>query len=88
MVRDPTCGRRRRYIEKRWEAGDRVTGFSMGLFGHYAPRCSPRIPVGHSVAAIEKVSAGPGRLWIVVQSTRGGLPERMQRWLERTARTS
>ena len=71
-----------RYVERNWMPGDRVTGSSMGRFGYYAPKCSPRIPLPHdSIQKLEKLSAGNGRLWIVVQSTRGGLREALRRWL-------
>jgi hypothetical protein len=70
------------YVEANWLLGDRVTGFSMGLFGHYAPHCSPRIPLPFdSIPKLEELSADSGRLWIVVQSTRGGLREDLRRWL-------
>ena len=71
-----------RYVERNWLPGDRVTGSSMGRFGHYAPNCSPRIPLPPDfIQKLEELSADNGRLWIVVQSTRGGLREDLRRWL-------
>ncbi len=71
-----------RYVEKNWQPGDRVAGFSMGLFGHYAPHCDPRIPLpADARETLESLAAGKGRLWIVLQSARGGLSEDLRRWL-------
>ena len=71
-----------RYVEKNWQPGDRVAGFSMGLFGHYVPHCDPRIPLpADARETLESLAAGKGRLWIVLQSARGGLSEDLRRWL-------
>ncbi len=72
-----------RYVQKNWSAGDRVTGPAMGLFLHYAPGCEPAIPLTFSdqVSQLEKLAAGPGRLWIVLKSGRAGLSEQVGRWL-------
>lgn len=72
-----------RYVETNWREGDRVTGFSMGTFRHYAPRCRPTIPLSpvDAVSEIQTLRAEHGRLWIVVESARSGLPEGLRRWL-------
>lgn len=71
------------FIKKNWTPGDRVTGSSMGTFRYYASGCcEPIIP--QSLAAVpqlKELTKTPGRLWIVVQYGRGGLPEDTQRWL-------
>ena len=71
-----------RFVEKNWRPGDRVAGFSMGLFGHYAPNCNPRIPLpADATKKLETLAAKKGRFWVVVQSARGGLSEDLRRWL-------
>jgi hypothetical protein len=71
------------YVAAHWRDGDRVTGFSMGTIEHYAPRCRPAIPLSPSKAVpeLQSLRAGPGRLWIIVESARSGLPEELRRWL-------
>ena len=71
------------YVKKNWIVGDRVTGFSMGLFRHYAKGYEPTIPLGYddTISELKELTSGKGRLWIVVESTRGGLPEDLHHWL-------
>jgi hypothetical protein len=72
-----------RYVDAHWQVGDRLTGFSMGTVGHYAPRCRPTIPLWptSSASQLQTLAAEHGRLWIVVESARSGLPEELRRWL-------
>ncbi|MCI0561065.1 MAG: hypothetical protein MN733_21470, partial [Nitrososphaera sp.] len=71
------------FIKKNWMLGDRVTGYSMGTFRYYtAGCCEPTIPLSFAaVPQLRVLTKTPGRLWIVVESGRGGLPEDTQRWL-------
>jgi hypothetical protein len=71
------------YVKTHWQTGDRVTGYSMGLFAHYARGCRPTIPLPSSdtTAKLDELTRGQGRLWIVVQSGRSGLSEALRRWL-------
>jgi hypothetical protein len=34
-----------------------------------------------AITVLRQLAAGHGRLWVVVGSTRGGLPDGLQRWL-------
>jgi hypothetical protein len=72
-----------RYVKDNWLAGDRVAGFSLGLFCHYADESHPVIPLSGSsaVAQLQKLADGRGRVWIVLKSNRSGLPDDLQRWL-------
>jgi hypothetical protein len=71
------------YVKEHWQTGDRVTGFSMGLFGHYAEGCQPAIPLPQSgaVAKLNELAAGKGRVWVVLESNRLGLADDTRRWL-------
>jgi hypothetical protein len=71
------------YVRRNWQAGDRVTGFAMGLFRHYAQGCEPAIPLAptRAVEELNKLADGKGRVWVVVESYRAGLPEDTRRWL-------
>jgi len=71
------------YVTENWQAGDRVTGFSMGLFGHYAKGCEPAIPLPplKAVAKLNELADGKGRVWVLVQSCRAGLSKDIRRWL-------
>jgi hypothetical protein len=71
------------YVKNHWQPGDRVTGFSVGLFCYYAPGCEPAIALPPTQAApkLAELADGKGRLWVVVQSGRSGLPEDLRKWL-------
>jgi len=72
-----------RYVEKNWQAGDRVAGFSIGLLKHYAEGCEPAIPLSetNAVARLEELADGHGRVWVVLRSNRSGLSEDLFRWV-------
>ena len=71
------------YVEKHWQPGDRVTGFWIDVFSHYAEDSLPAIslPDSGDVDVLNKLADGKSRLWVVVQSSRSGLPEKVRRWL-------
>lgn len=73
------------YIRDHWSPGDRVTGYSMGLFQYYSRGCcEPTIPLPlttNSVPQLQQLGAGSGRLWVVLENTRWGLDPQTQRWL-------
>ena len=70
-----------RFVADRIEPGDRITARSASLFTHYAPACTAE-PLGvATIDSLRKQTARPGRLWIVIQSARGGLPDDVRAWL-------
>ena len=72
------------YVAEHWHPGDRVASVRLETFQYYAPNREPafQLPSGdEATAALDRLAAGPGRLWIVVDSTRGGLPAALQGWL-------
>jgi Dolichyl-phosphate-mannose-protein mannosyltransferase len=72
-----------RFVADHAKSGDRVTARSAALFTHYAPEHAAQ-PLGSStVASLQKQTLAGGRLWIVVQNWRGGLPEEERAWLDR-----
>ncbi|MDR2440170.1 MAG: hypothetical protein LBE12_12495 [Planctomycetaceae bacterium] len=80
-----------RYVAEHWEQGDRLTGFSMGTAKYYIPEITSAIPLRTNKTA-EKLQeildtdiGGNSRLWIVLQSTRGGLDQDLRQWLSRNA---
>lgn len=73
------------YVKSHWQAGDRVAGTAMGRFRYYAQGYAPTIPLAPGAAAIPKLKDlinSQGRLWIVLESQRGGIPEELDRWLQ------
>jgi hypothetical protein len=73
------------YVRDHWSPGDRVTGYSMGLFRFYSRGCcEPAIPLPlstNSVPQLQRLGAESGRLWVVLENTRWGLDPQTQRWL-------
>jgi hypothetical protein len=72
------------YVRDHWQAGDRVTGYSMGLFQYYSGGCCEAVtplPLSDSVPVLEHLSATGGRLWVVLENTRWGLEPQTQQWL-------
>jgi hypothetical protein len=70
------------YVAKNWQPGDRVAAVSAGLLEHYAKLDTPPVPISReSVDALKRAAEGPGRLWIVMPSNRGGKPEAVREWL-------
>jgi hypothetical protein len=84
------------YVAQNWQDGDRITGFMMGAAEYYIPDCSPRIPLRdynipeklQEIIDSNKIDSNKenkGRLWVVVQSSRGGLDPNLKRWLAQNA---
>jgi hypothetical protein len=73
------------HVEKCWQPGDRVAAFSEDKVAHYAPSCKPfhHLREADPLAKIRELVAEEGRLWIVANSSRGGLREDLSRWLSR-----
>ncbi|HXW75187.1 MAG TPA: glycosyltransferase family 39 protein [Steroidobacteraceae bacterium] len=71
------------YVRQHWSPGDRVAGYSVGLFRHYSDGCcEPAIALRpDSAAQLARLAAEGGRLWVVLENTRSGLPPQVQRWL-------
>jgi len=70
------------YIAKNWRSGDRVTGYAMGGFRHYAPGYEPAIPfAADPLETIHELLKDNQRVWIIVQSYRGGLPPDLEHYL-------
>jgi hypothetical protein len=73
------------YVRSQWHPGDRAATFSVATFRYYARDCcEPAFPLDPGVASLPRLRElieEPRRLWIVVDSTRGGVPPELQRWL-------
>jgi hypothetical protein len=71
------------YVSRNWSNGDRISGFSMGTFRYYASGCcEPTIPLStNGVRQLTQLARDGERIWIVVESSRGGLAEDLQNWL-------
>jgi hypothetical protein len=71
------------YVKRNWRNGDRIAGFAIGLFAHYAQGYGPFIPLSSTdaIQKLDQLANGTGRVWIVMQSGRSGLPEELRRWL-------
>jgi hypothetical protein len=71
------------FVSAHWQPGDRVATTSPMLLKHYlAPGIEPEvIPCSNALPKLRQLARGPGRLWIVVTSPRGGKPEDLARWL-------
>jgi hypothetical protein len=73
-----------RYVAERCTTGDRVATIRAATFRYYAPGCAgvQGLPASGNVrAALERLARGDSRVWIVVDSTRGGLPGDVHQWL-------
>jgi hypothetical protein len=75
------------YVDRRWAAGDRIAT-RMRTFAYYAPQLTPVVELVRGDAAVDTLgtlaSAG-GRLWVVVESGRGGPGGALTRWLSANA---
>ena len=71
------------FVRRRWRPTDRVTSFAQAFIRYYAPECTPAIPLSmdHPVASLERLISEPGRLWVVVASSRAGLEPGLKGWL-------
>jgi Dolichyl-phosphate-mannose-protein mannosyltransferase len=71
------------YVRQHWLPGDRVAGYSVGLFRYYSGGCcEPAIALRpDSVAQLARLGSASGRLWVVLENTRSGLDPHVQRWL-------
>ena len=74
------------YVNTHWETNDRVATTSVRTFSYYAPDRLPVFPIPRDDRATETLEQiGPGRLWVVVESGRGGPPVAVRDWLTRHA---
>jgi hypothetical protein len=74
-----------RYVASHARQGDRVSSFSPRVFRHYAPQgleVKGLVPF-HEQGAVERLTGGAERLWIVVFSQRGGKEKELEDWLGR-----
>jgi hypothetical protein len=74
-----------RYVAAHARTGDHVSSFSPRVFRHYAPQgldVKSLLPF-HEAGAVERLTGGSGRLWIVVFSQRGGKEKALEDWLGR-----
>ena len=71
------------FVQKRWRPPDRVTSFAQAFIRYYAPECTPVIPLplDQPVASLERLVSQPGRLWVVLSSSRVGLEPDLKTWL-------
>jgi uncharacterized membrane protein len=72
------------YVQAHWQPGDRVATTRVASFQLYAPADEPAVdlPDGDDGTVLLNQSlSGPGRLWVIADSTRDGLPPAVQAWL-------
>jgi hypothetical protein len=72
------------YVRAHGQAGDRIFMPGAAAVRYYAPDLAPNLSASTStrqVEAIEPLVAEGGRLWVVIESGRGGLPDRTEQWL-------
>jgi 4-amino-4-deoxy-L-arabinose transferase-like glycosyltransferase len=75
------------YVDRHWAPGDRIAT-RMRTFSYYAPERTPVIPIASNDAAaktLEQLASAGGRLWVVIESGRGGPAAAVQRWLSANA---
>jgi hypothetical protein len=72
-----------RHIVAHWQPGDRIASPSPRLLKHYLGHDLEPIGVKgtNPLPRIQRLTDEPGRLWIVVPSSRDGKPENLRRWL-------
>jgi hypothetical protein len=75
------------YIADHFQEGDRIAATSPALLSYYAPVCRGAIPLTswHPQPDLEATAAKPGRLWIVLGSSRSGKGEELTQWLSKHA---
>jgi hypothetical protein len=70
------------YVKTNWQPGDRVAGHAMAWFAYYAKDLSPAISKQPDLSReLEDCVHGKQRLWVVVESGRGGLPKELDQFL-------
>ena len=71
------------FVSRHVQPGDRVSAFSNRLVQHYAaPGVAPiALSLARPLESVQKLSATPERMWIVVASGRAGKPDDLARWL-------
>jgi hypothetical protein len=71
------------YIEGHWHAGDRVAAVAGSSLPIYASVCDPTIhlPPKNPLPEITNLCTGQDRLWIVLNSDRGGKERKLDSWL-------
>lgn len=70
------------YVTKHARVGDRVAGHYLAWFAYYAKDCPAELCFQCDLAReLEACAKENKRLWVVVQSCRGGLPEDLERFL-------
>jgi 4-amino-4-deoxy-L-arabinose transferase-like glycosyltransferase len=75
------------YVDRHWAPGDRVAT-RLRTFGYYAPSRQPVVtltPGGAAVATLAQLTSTEGRLWVVFENNRGGLPADVEQWLSANA---
>ena len=73
-----------RYISEHRRPGDRVASVAPTLLAHYLPGDAVVIPLPGSdpVPDLRQLAKEQKRLWVVLSSSRSGLPPATRRWLE------
>ncbi|MDR2169525.1 MAG: hypothetical protein LBP59_05235 [Planctomycetaceae bacterium] len=82
------------YVAENWRQGDRLTGILMGAAKYYIPDKTPRIPLhpepDKTIKELQNIIdnniGGSGRLWIVLTSSRGGIDDKVRKWLGQNAK--
>jgi hypothetical protein len=76
------------YVADHFREGDRIAAISPALLSYYTPICHDAIPLTswHPQPDLEAAAAKPGRLWIVLGSSRSGKGQELTRWLSEHAR--
>ena len=75
------------YVNTRWTSNDRVATTSWRTFDYYAPGRSPVFPIPRGdkgAETLERLGSDQvrsGRLWVIVESGRGGPPVVVREWL-------
>ncbi|MDR1477604.1 MAG: hypothetical protein LBJ00_01545 [Planctomycetaceae bacterium] len=81
------------YIADKWQNGDGITGIQMGSAKYYIPDKTPRFPlrpdpdrsIKELQTILEQNKNNSGQLWIVLPSSRGGLDNKLLKWLGQNA---
>jgi hypothetical protein len=83
----PDARRAIEYVDRHWAPGDRIAT-RMRTFNYYAPERGPVVQIARGDAAVdtlEHLASAGGRLWVVIESGRGGPGAGIQRWLSANA---